>query len=82
MFAKGKTVVSQEWIRDPRIGGRCGVHGLARFITLSNVIVNLFSNHSPVKREQIIFTLEIIKADKNQQQAMWIIDSYTGKIQE
>ena len=67
MFAKGKTVVSYEWTRDPRIGGGCGVHGLARFITLSNVIVNLFSNHSAVKREQIIFTLEIIKADKNQQ---------------
>ena len=82
MFAKGKTVESQEWTRDPRIGGRYGVHDLVRFITLSNVIVNLFSNHSAVKREQIIFTLEIMKADKNQQQAIWIIDSYTGKIQE
>ena len=30
-------------------------------------MVNLFSNHSAVKREQSISTLELMKADKNQQ---------------
>ena len=30
-------------------------------------IVLLFSNHSAVKREQIIFTLETMKRDENQE---------------